>query len=384
MNLLIAHGGGPTAVINSSLQGVIERARELDRGGRIYAARFGVEGLLRDDLADLRDTPASAVRRLSSTPSSAIGSCRRKLEEADLPALLACFRKYQIDAFLYNGGNDSMDTCEKIARYAARSGMPLRVLGIPKTMDNDLAVTDHCPGYGSAARYAALTASEMATEASALPIHVVFLELMGRNAGWVTAASALAAGRAACEVLTYLPERPVDEEKMLAEIDCAFARGHGLLVTVSEGLRGLDGALLADTGILDGFGHVMPGGTAQYLARLVMDRLGLKARAEKPGLAGRCSMGCVSPTDREEAYAAGAYAAETALCGEADGMVAIAAERRPAYRYRLFLTPFDRVANTEKRFPVEWIEEGGRISPAFFDYVTPLLGGTLPAYVRFF
>lgn len=384
MNLLIAHGGGPTAVINSSLQGVIERARELDGRGRIYAARFGAEGLLRDDLAELTNVPASAVRRLGGTPSSAIGSCRRKLEEVDLPALLACFRKHQIDCFLYNGGNDSMDTCEKVARCASREGMPLQVIGIPKTMDNDLAVTDHCPGYGSAARYAALTASEIAAEASALPIHVVFLELMGRNAGWVTAAGALAAGRAACEVLTYLPEQPVDEERMLGEIEAAFARGRGLLVTVSEGLKDRDGNLLADTGIRDGFGHIMPGGTAQYLARRVMERLGLKARVEKPGLAGRCSMGCASPADREEAYAVGAYAVEAALRGESGGMVAIAARRQPSYAYHLFLTPFDRVANVEKPVPPEWIEENGRVSQAFFEYVTPLLGGELPEYVRFF
>ena len=238
MNLLVAHGGGPTAVINSSLQGVIERARELDRHGKIYAARFGLEGILRNDLADLTDVPASAVNRLRGTPSSAIGSCRRRLEKADLPALLECLQQHQIDCFLYNGGNDSMDTCEKIAHYAAQAKISLKIIGIPKTMDNDLAITDHCPGYGSAARYAALTAAEMAAEASALPIHVVILELMGRNAGWVTAASTLAAGRAACEILAYLPERPVNEKRMLLEIERAFAKGRGLLVAVSEGQIG--------------------------------------------------------------------------------------------------------------------------------------------------
>ena len=368
MNLLVAHGGGPTAVINSSLQGVIERARELDRHGKIYAARFGLEGILRNDLADLTDVPASAVNRLRGTPSSAIGSCRRRLEKADLPALLECLQQHQIDCFLYNGGNDSMDTCEKIAHYAAQAKISLKIIGIPKTMDNDLAITDHCPGYGSAARYAALTAAEMAAEASALPIHVVILELMGRNAGWVTAASTLAAGRAACEILAYLPEQPVNEKRMLLEIERAFAKGRGLLVAVSEGLRRPDGTLLADTGIRDGFGHIMPGGTGQYLASRVLEQLGLKARAEKPGLAGRCSMGCISAADQEEA----------------GGMVAIAAHRHPTYRYRMFLTPFHTVANQEKLFPLEWIEEHGHISAEFFDYVAPLLGGALPKYVRFF
>ena len=384
MNLLVAHGGGPTAVINSSLQGVIERARELDRHGKIYAARFGLEGILRNDLADLTGVPASAVNRLRGTPSSAIGSCRRRLEKADLPALLECLQQHQIDCFLYNGGNDSMDTCEKIAHYAAQAKISLKIIGIPKTMDNDLAITDHCPGYGSAARYAALTAAEMAAEASALPIHVVILELMGRNAGWVTAASTLAAGRAACEILAYLPERPVNEKRMLLEIERAFAKGRGLLVAVSEGLRRPDGTLLADTGIRDGFGHIMPGGTGQYLASRVLEQLGLKARAEKPGLAGRCSMGCISAADQEEAYTVGAYAVEAALQGETGGMVAIAAHRHPTYRYRMFLTPFHTVANQEKLFPLEWIEEHGHISAEFFDYVAPLLGGALPKYVRFF
>ena len=384
MNLLVAHGGGPTAVINSSLQGVIERARELDRHGKIYAARFGLEGILRNDLADLTDVPASAVNRLRGTPSSAIGSCRRRLEKADLPALLECLQQHQIDCFLYNGGNDSMDTCEKIAHYAAQAKISLKIIGIPKTMDNDLAITDHCPGYGSAARYAALTAAEMAAEASALPIHVVILELMGRNAGWVTAASTLAAGRVACEILAYLPEQPVNEKRMLLEIERAFAKGRGLLVAVSEGLRRPDGTLLADTGIRDGFGHIMPGGTGQYLASRVLEQLGLKARAEKPGLAGRCSMGCISAADQEEAYTVGAYAVEAALQGETGGMVAIAAHRHPTYRYRMFLTPFHTVANQEKLFPLEWIEEHGHISAEFFDYVAPLLGGALPKYVRFF
>ena len=384
MNLLVAHGGGPTAVINSSLQGVIERARELDRHGKIYAARFGLEGILRNDLADLTDVPASAVNRLRGPPSSAIGSCRRRLEKADLPALLECLQQHQIDCFLYNGGNDSMDTCEKIAHYAAQAKISLKIIGIPKTMDNDLAITDHCPGYGSAARYAALTAAEMAAEASALPIHVVILELMGRNAGWVTAASTLAAGRAACEILAYLPEQPVNEKRMLLEIERAFAKGRGLLVAVSEGLRRPDGTLLADTGIRDGFGHIMPGGTGQYLASRVLEQLGLKARAEKPGLAGRCSMGCISAADQEEAYTVGAYAVEAALQGETGGMVAIAAHRHPTYRYRMFLTPFHTVANQEKLFPLEWIEEHGHISAEFFDYVAPLLGGALPKYVRFF
>ena len=275
-NILIAHGGGPTAVINSSLQGIIEAARESGQVGRIYAARHGVEGILKGDLIDLTDVPAETVRRLAHTPASAIGSCRRKLGEADYPVILQCLKKHEIDCFFYNGGNDSMDTCQKIHAMALREGLDLRVIGIPKTMDNDLAVTDHCPGFGSAARYAAVNAAELALDAAALPIHVIVLELMGRNAGWVTAASAWASRATHCEQLVCLPEQPVDEKKLLAAAERRFAKGKGLLICVSEGVCGMDGKPLASTGIVDGFGHPVAGGTAQYLADRLMQELGVK------------------------------------------------------------------------------------------------------------
>lgn len=380
MNILLAHGGGPTAVINCSLQGAVEAARRSGKVQKIYAARFGAEGILAGDLIDLTDVPAETISKLEHTPASAIGSCRRKLGDADYPTVLETLRKFKIDAFFYNGGNDSMDTCHKVSELARREGMDLRVIGIPKTMDNDLAVTDHCPGFGSAARYAAVSACELALDASALPIHVVVLELMGRNAGWVTAAAALAARRTNCEVLTYLPEERVEEDKLLAQIQQAWSRGRGLLVAVSEGLCGPDGKPLADTGIVDGFGHVIPGGTAQHITEQIITKLGLKSRAEKPGLLGRASIPYVSSVDREEAYAVGAYALEAAVRGESGSMVAIRSERKPAYRSEYFLTPLDQVANVEKTFPLEWIDGQGGIADAYFDYALPLLGGDLPDY----
>ena len=379
-NILIAHGGGPTAVINCSLQGVMEAARASGQVDRIYAARFGAEGILKGDLIDLTDVPAGTISRLRYTPASAIGSCRRKLGEKDYPTVLETLKKFRIDCFFYNGGNDSMDTCHKVNELAKREGLDLRVIGIPKTMDNDLELTDHCPGFGSAARYAALSAAELALDASALPIHVVVLELMGRNAGWVTAASALAARLTDCEVLTCLPEVPVDEDKLLAGIEAAYARGKGLLVTVSEGLRGLDGKPLADTGIVDGFGHTVPGGTAQHISNTIMKRLGLKSRAEKPGLLGRASIPYASQVDRDEAYAVGEYAVRAALTGESGSMVAINAERTPEYRGSLSLVPLEKVANAEKKFPLEWIVDGNKIADKFFDYALPLMGGDLPQY----
>ena len=379
-NILVAHGGGPTAVINCSLQGVVEAARASGQADKIYAARFGAEGILAGDLIDLTDVPAAVISKLGHTPASAIGSCRRKLTGADYPTVLETLKKFDIGCFFYNGGNDSMDTCSKVNELAKQEGLDVRVIGIPKTMDNDLDLTDHCPGFGSAARYAALSAAELALDASGLPIHVVVLELMGRNAGWVTAASALAGRLTDCEILTYLPELPVDGDRMLADIEKGYARGKGLLVTVSEGLRGLDGKPLADTGIVDGFGHRVPGGTAQHVADQIIRKLGLKSRAEKPGLLGRCSIPYVSSTDREEAYAVGKFALESALAGESGYMVAIDAVRKPEYRSSLSLVPLSKVANVEKKFPLEWIVNGNQIAGAFFDYALPLMGEDFPEY----
>ncbi len=379
-NILVAHGGGPTAVINCSLQGVVEAARSAGFDGSIYAARFGAEGILAGDLIDLTDVPAATIARLSHTPASAIGSCRRKLTDADYPTVLETLKRFDIGCFFYNGGNDSMDTCHKVNELAKKEGLDVRVIGIPKTMDNDLDLTDHCPGFGSAARYAALSSAELALDASALPIHVVVLELMGRNAGWVTAASALAGRLTGCPVLTYLPEVPVDEDRMLADVERTYARGKGLLVTVSEGLCGLDGKPLADTGIVDGFGHTVPGGTAQHITDRIIQKLGLKSRAEKPGLLGRASIPYQSSTDRAEAYAVGQYAVEAALKGESGYMVAINAVRTPAYRADLSLVPLAKVANVEKKFPLEWIADGNQIADAFFDYAMPLMGESFPEY----
>ena len=229
-NILVAHGGGPTAVINTSLQGVIETARINGGFNKILGAKFGAEGILKNDLLDLTNIPSSTVGKLSHTPATAIGSCRRKLSDKDYPAVIECMKKNDIGVFFYNGGNDSMDTCNKISILAEKEGLDLQVIGIPKTMDNDLAFTDNCPGFGSAARYAAINASELALDANGLPIHVVVLELMGRNAGWVTAASALAARVTNCEVLTYLPEKLVDVNVMLSDIEKAYAKERALAI----------------------------------------------------------------------------------------------------------------------------------------------------------
>ena len=380
MNILVAHGGGPTPVINSSLQGVVEAARASGKVDKIYAARFGAEGILKGDLIDLTDVPAETIALLRQTPNSAIGSCRRKLTDADYPTVIETLKKFDIGCFFYNGGNDSMDTCNKVNELAKKEGLDLRVIGIPKTIDNDLDITDHCPGFGSAAKFAAIGACELGLEASGLPIHVIVMEVMGRNAGWLTAASALAARVANCEVLTYLPEIPVDKEKMLSDIKAAWAKGRGLLVTVSEGVVGLDGKPLASSGIVDGFGHMIPGGTAQHISDLIIQKLGIKSRAEKPGLMGRNDMSRISEIDREEAYAVGKFALESAVNGESGYMVGIRANRGQTYSYELFLIPLCEVANVEKKFPLEWIVNGNAIADEFFDYAMPLMMDKMPDY----
>ncbi len=374
-NMLIAHGGGPTPVINSSLLGAVREAKLHPEIETIYGARFGAEGILAGDLLDLGQVDRENLALLAKTPASALGSCRRKLTDADYPAVLECFKRFNIRYFFYNGGNDSMDTCNKIYQLATQSGYELRVIGIPKTIDNDLAVTDHCPGFGSAAKYAAVSALEIAQDASALPIHVVVMELMGRNAGWITAASALFADKMPCEHLVYLPEVAFDKAAFLGAVQEKFAKGKGLLVTISEGIHYADGSPVADSGVVDGFGHKVPGGAAQTLCDMIMAETGLKARSEKPGLLGRVSVALMSPVDQREAEEAGAVAVRSAVEGKTGFMVGFQADRTPAYTCKTCLIPLEDVANAEKKFPLGWIgQDGCSIDKAFIDYCLPLLG----------
>ena len=373
-NMLIAHGGGPTPVINSSLLGAVREAKLHGEIETIYGARFGAEGILAGDLIDLGKFADEDLALLAKTPASALGSCRRKLTDADYPAVLECFKKFNIRYFFYNGGNDSMDTCNKIYNLSVETGYELRVIGIPKTIDNDLDVTDHCPGFGSAAKYAAVSALELAQDASALPIHVVVMEMMGRNAGWITAASALYADLMPCEHLVYLPEVAFDKEKFLSAVKEKWAKGRGLLVTISEGIHYADGSPVADSGVVDGFGHKVPGGAAQALSDMIMQETGLKSRSEKPGLLGRVSVGLMSEIDQKEAEEAGACAVRSAVEGKTGFMVGFETTRNP-YSSKTILIPLEKVANAEKKFPLEWIgEDGASIKPAFKAYCEPLLG----------
>jgi len=379
-NLLIAQAGGPTAVINASLKGVIEEAKKYSFIKGIFGARFGIEGVLNENFIDLGRQSQPVIDKLPYTPASALGSCRRKLAEADYPRILDVLKKYNIRYFLYNGGNDSMDTCNKISALAGNYEM--RVIGIPKTIDNDLEHTDHCPGFGSAARYAAVSTMELAKDVEALPIHVCVMELMGRNAGWITASASLARKKETDGPhLIYLPERPFIEEQFLEDIIHWRKKTGGVLVVISEGLRDGSGKVLADSGIVDGFGHKVPGGVAQYLANLIMNKLGIKARSEKPGLLGRASILMQSSTDREEAERVGAFAVESAAAGKTGFMVSIKRISNNPYKSDIQLVLLEQVANVEKKVYDKYINEAGNgITESFREYCMPLIGSDLPDF----
>lgn len=380
VNILVAHGGGPTAVINTSLQGVVEAARESGKVDKIYAARFGAEGILKGDLIDLTDVPASTISKLSHTPASAIGSCRRKLTDADYPTVLETLRKFHIDCFFYNGGNDSMDTCNKISRYMESVGYECRVMGVPKTIDNDLYGTDHCPGFASAAKYIATSCMEINKDARVYDNGMItVVEIMGRHAGWLAASAALATEYASGPDLIYLPERDFDMDKFLADVDALYKKNGKVFVAVSEGIHYADGTFVSEakTSATDGFGHVQLGGLAAMLAEVIKQHTGAKVRGIELSLLQRCGAHLASATDVDEAYNAGREAVIQAVSGVTGQMVAFEREYIDGkYHCTMVLLPLSSVANYEKKVPQEWInEEGNGLKKEFIDYVLPLIQG---------
>lgn len=395
-NILIAHGGGPTAVINSSLQGIIEAARESGQVGRIYAARHGVEGILKGDLIDLTDVPAETVRRLAYTPASAIGSCRRKLGETDYPVILQCLKKHEIDCFFYNGGNDSMDTCAKISRYMESVGYECRVMGVPKTIDNDLYGTDHCPGFGSAAKYIATSCMEINKDARVYNNSMItIVEIMGRHAGWLAASAALASHFGSGPDLVYLPECDFDMDKFLADIDKVYKANGKVFVAVSEGIHYADGSFVSEakTSASDGFGHAQLGGLAALLTSIVKEHFpGVKVRGIELSLLQRCGAHLASKVDIDEAFGAGEEAVKQAVSGCTGKMVGfkrVYVDGKYTCEYELL--PLSSVANFEKKVPMEWINaEHNGLTKEFIDYALPLIQGepqlplesSLPRYAK--
>ena len=385
---IFGQSGGPTSVINSSAYGVFKTALESDCITRVLGASYGIKGILNDELFDIGLEDPEELKYLLNTPSSALGSCRYKLKDAakddtDYKRILEIFKKYDVRYFFYNGGNDSMDTCNKVSKYLLSQGYECRVIGVPKTIDNDLYGIDHCPGFGSAAKYIATTTAELYRDAHVYDTgSILVLECMGRNAGWLTAASAIPALHGTAPDFIYLPEVPFDTDKFLADVKERYNSTKNCFVVVSEGIKDKDGKFIAEyatasASSVDSFGHKQMGGVASYLASLVKEHTGAKVRGIELSLLQRCGAHCGSRTDIEEAYMMGCEAVKAAISGVTDKMVAI--ERISdcdGYRVKPILLNLDVVANAEKKFPLEWITaEGNGISSAFFNYVLPLIEG---------
>ena len=379
-NLIIIHGGGPTAVINVSLCGAIREARACDQVGRIYAAIGGTGGLLRERLRDVTDLPGDVLDALMRSPASAIGTSRDAMEAPEYEAMIPVLQKYGIRYVLMNGGNGTMDTCGKLQKKC--EGTDIRVIGIPKTIDNDLAVTDHAPGFASAARYIAGSVAEVCCDVNSLPIHIAVVEAMGRNAGWLAAASALAADSyGAGPDLIYLPERNFDEEQFLSDVQKLIDKKGCGVVVASEGLHDADGKPIVEPVFTVGRSTYF-GDVSSHLAQLITKKLGYKARSEKPGLLGRASIPWQSVVDREEAEACGRAAVRAAVRGETAKMVAIRRLEGPAYGSETFLADIREVMMTERKMPDAFINEAGNgVTEAFKEWCRPLLGGPLPRLI---
>ncbi len=385
--LVVGQAGGPTPVINSSLAGIVAAAQAAGFA-RILGLRYGVRGLLNGQHADLTGLSAAELETLSRTPSSALGACRLKLNAEQVATAFAALSALEADVFLYIGGNDSADTAHRLAGAAARAGAPLRVLAVPKTMDNDLPETDHCPGYGSVARYVATATLETTLDTRAMPetYPVKLLEVSGRYAGWIAAAGALArTADPTTPHLIYVPERPLVLEQFLEDVRAVVRREGHCIIVLSENLTGPDGARL-DTGparFVDPFGHAYYPGPADMLCQALL-RAGIRARFDKPGTLQRMAGALISEVDREEAWRCGAAAVAAAVDGATDRMVALERVSTAPYRCETRLVDLGAIANTERLLPDAFLAPAGNdITAAYLDYARPLIGGPLPHYLQF-
>lgn len=385
-SLIIGQSGGPTSVINASAYGVIKTALEADCITRVYGAHYGIRGVLDDSLFIMDEEDRDELKKLMYTPSSALGSCRYKLkdpseDDSDYKRILEIFQKYDVRYFCYNGGNDSMDTCNKISKYMQSVGYECRIMGVPKTIDNDLYGIDNCPGYGSAAKYIATTVMEVARDTAVYNTgQVTIIECMGRHAGWLTAAAALAnMDEHYCDFI-YLPERVFDMEKFISDVEGRYEERGNCVVAVSEGIRYADGSFVSEakTSGTDGFGHAQLGGLAARLASIIKERLGCKTRGIELSLLQRCAAHIASKTDVNQAFKLGEMAVKAMLDGMTDKMVAfdLVRDGKDIKEYIEKYIDLSEVANAEKKIPDEWIsKEGNDVMPAFIDYALPLIQG---------
>ncbi len=385
---MFGQSGGPTSVINASAAGVFIEALKQENITKVYGAAHGIRGILDEDFYDMGMEDIKELELLKNTPSSSLGSVRYKLkdvtvDDTDYKRLLEVFKKYDIRYFFYNGGNDSMDTCNKISKFMANSGWECRVMGVPKTIDNDLFGTDHCPGFGSAAKYVATTVMEIKQDANVYDTPMItVIEAMGRNAGWITASAALAGAKGHGADLIYLPEDDFDIEKFLADVKVKMDENKGkCLVVVSEGIHDKDGVLIAEKFAenlsKDAFGHAQLGGIATTLANLCKEKFGCKTRGIEFSLMQRCGAHVASGRDIEEAFNAGATAVKCACDGMTDKMVIFVRDMSSgSYECKYDVLDLNLVANTEKKVPLEWITENGtNLSDEFVKYALPLIQG---------
>ncbi|MEX2126611.1 MAG: 6-phosphofructokinase [Woeseia sp.] len=394
MNAFYAQSGGVTAVINASACAVIETARKnKSRIGNVYAGRNGIIGALTEDLIDTGKESARAIRALRHTPGGAFGSARYKLKgieenRAQYERLIEVFKAHDIGYFFYNGGNDSMDTAHKVSLVARRLGYPVNCLGIPKTVDNDLPVTDTCPGFGSVAKYVAISTLEAALDVLSMAetsTKVFILEVMGRHAGWIAAAGGLAGEKAedAPHIILF-PEIPFDESVFLQRVKQCVERFSYCVIVVSEGARYADGRFLAEAGTTDAFGHAQLGGVAPVVANMVRENLGFKYHYAVADYLQRSARHIASKVDVEQAYAVGRAAVQMALAGKTAVMPVIRRISDRPYRWRIDEAPLSRVANKEKKLPRRFISaDGFGITAAARRYLAPLVRGEdYPPYIN--
>lgn len=400
---IIGQSGGPTSVINASAYGAIKAALDSEEITKVYGALNGILGVLNDNLIDMGAEDPDELALMKYTPSSALGSCRYKLKSADVDdtdykKILEIFKKYDVRYFFYNGGNDSMDTCNKISKYMLENNYECRVMGIPKTIDNDLAGTDHCPGYASAAKYIATSVMEVYHDARVYDTGMItVIEAMGRNAGWLTASAALANINGNGPDLIYLPEVAFDIDKFFESVEKIYKKQNKCIVVVSEGIRDKDGKYISEYGAdlaktKDSFGHSQLGGLAAYLADIVKERTGAKVRGIELSLLQRCAAHCAAQTDIDESFSAGQAAVTNAIAGITDKMVGFErVTENGSYKCNIKLFNLDEVANAEKKVPVEWLNETkDGLNEKYIDYALPLIQGetklhkenSLPRFVK--
>ena len=381
-NVLVAQSGGPTAVINASLAGVVTEALNHGCIEEIYGGLNGVEGILNEQLIDLAAESQQTVRGLCNTPGSALGTCRYKLKsEQDFARLIEVFKAHNIRFFFYIGGNDSQDSANKIAQFAANAGWEMRVIGVPKTIDNDLVTTDHCPGYGSVVKYLCTTIRELALDHESMGNHdlVSIVEVMGRNAGWIAAGTSIAKRRNNPEDAPHiilLPEVAFNAEYFLSQVQECLKKNKFCLVVASEGLADANGNYVASAEAQDSFGHSQLGGVGEFLQNLVATKLGVKARSCKIGHEQRAAAHCASLTDSNEAFMCGQAAVKAAVSGVSGKMVALVRGDTEKYSCETTLADLGEVANGVKHFPENWIAEDKiSISYQFNKYILPLIQG---------